>query len=67
MDNELTFSDAFLDMAYKAIIHNACHTEAEQRQLSIMSDVCAKYDLSFNKFIQAINEITERMKEADDE
>lgn len=61
--DDFKFSDAFLDMAFKAIIFSECENEEEQKQFNIFCDVCAKHNISVRTFIEVASEIEKRIKE----
>ena len=64
MDN-FTFSDAFMDVAFKALMFGECETEEERKLFKIICDVCNKYDIRVRSYIEASSEIEQRMREDD--
>lgn len=66
MDN-FNFSEAFLDVAFKALILNDCETDEEKETFNILCEICARYHISIRDYIQASQEFEKRIKELNDE
>lgn len=60
---DFNFSDAFLDIAYKALVMSTLQTKKERRQFEICCEVCAKFKIPVKSFHEAINELNKRLEE----
>lgn len=59
MDNEnkVEFSEAFLEMAYKAVMFSDAKTDEERQFLQVAATVCERNGISFRKYIHCAAEI----------
>ena len=55
--NNGNFSEEFLDFAYAAVVFSQSKSEAETKQLQVISAVCERNGISFRKYMQALSEI----------
>lgn len=65
-ENNFTFSEAFLNLAFKALMLNECETDDEKRLFEIVCDVCDKHNIPVKSFMEANSEIEARIKEDSD-
>ena len=63
MSDNFQFSEAFLDIAYKALVMSMLQTETERRSFEICCEVCAKFKIPVKKFHEAISELNKRLEE----
>ena len=66
-NNNFTFSEAFLNLAFKALMMNECESDEEKQQFSFICDVCDKYKIPVKSYLEASKELEELLKELNDE
>lgn len=63
--SDFNFSEAFLEVAYKALLLNECKIDEERRVFDVLCAVCAEYGIPVKSYMEASMAIEARLKNRD--